>query len=119
MAANNKAEVVLRLDRITKRFGPLIANDGISFDLKKGEVIALLGENGAGKTTLMNVLFGHYTADEGRVEVFGQDLPPGHPRAALGAGVGMVHQHFTLADNMSVLENILLGTGSLFAPRLH
>jgi general nucleoside transport system ATP-binding protein len=119
MAAHNKAEVVLRLDRITKRFGPLIANDGISFDLKKGEVIALLGENGAGKTTLMNVLFGHYTADEGRVEVFGQDLPPGHPRAALGAGVGMVHQHFTLADNMSVLENILLGTGSLFAPRLH
>ncbi|MGB5838461.1 MAG: ABC transporter ATP-binding protein [Albidovulum sp.] len=113
-----EAEVVLRLDGITKHFGPLVANDAISFDLKRGEVIALLGENGAGKTTLMNILFGHYTADAGTVEVFGQRMPPGHPRAALAAGVGMVHQHFTLADNMTVLENILLGTASLWAPRL-
>ena len=71
MAEGNGAEVVLRLDRITKRFGPLVANDGVSFDLRKGEVIGLLGENGAGKTTLMNILFGHYTADEGWVVVFG------------------------------------------------
>mgnify|MGYP001301029948 CR=1 FL=1 len=112
------AEVVLRLSGITKRFGALLANDSISFDLKKGEVIALLGENGAGKTTLMNILFGHYTADTGTVEVFGRSLPPGHPRAALAAGVGMVHQHFTLADNLSVLDNILLGTRPLFSPRL-
>jgi simple sugar transport system ATP-binding protein len=61
----------------------------------------------------MNILFGHYVADAGRVEVFGQDLPPGQPRAALAAGVGMVHQHFTLADNLSVLDNILLGTEPL------
>ncbi|MGB3178110.1 MAG: ATP-binding cassette domain-containing protein, partial [Albidovulum sp.] len=81
-----EAEVVLRLDGITKHFGPLVANDAISFDLKRGEVIALLGENGAGKTTLMNILFGHYTADAGTVEVFGQRMPPGHPRAALAAG---------------------------------
>ena len=108
------AQVVLRLDRITKRFGPLVANDAITFDLREGEVIALLGENGAGKTTLMNILFGHYTADEGRVEVFGQTLPPGNPKAALSAGVGMVHQHFTLADNMTVLENIVLGTAPLW-----
>ena len=107
-------EVVLRLDRITKRFGALTANDTISFDLMRGEVVALLGENGAGKTTLMNILFGHYTADEGSVEVFGQALPPGAPGAALAAGVGMVHQHFTLADNMSVLDNILLGTEPLW-----
>lgn len=118
MAREAGAEVVLRLDGITKRFGALVANDAISFELRRGEVIALLGENGAGKTTLMNILFGHYTADEGTVEVFGHPLPPGHPRAALAAGVGMVHQHFTLADNMTVLENILLGTGTLLSPRL-
>lgn len=108
----------LQLTSITKRFGPLLANDAISFFVGEGEVIALLGENGAGKTTLMNILFGHYVADEGSIEVFGEPLPPGDPKAALAKGIGMVHQHFTLADNMTVLENIALGTGSLFAPRL-
>ena len=108
-------DTVLRLDNITKRFGALVANSGVSLDLNRGEVVALLGENGAGKTTLMNILFGHYQADEGRVEVFGQTLPPGNPRAALAAGVGMVHQHFTLADNLSVLDNITLGTESLWS----
>ncbi len=108
-------DIVLRLDNITKRFCALTANAGVSLDLKRGEVVALLGENGAGKTTLMNILFGHYQADEGRVEVFGQSLPPGNPRAALAAGVGMVHQHFTLADNLSVLDNITLGTESLWS----
>ena len=83
-----------------------------------GEVVALLGENGAGKTTLMNILFGHYVADEGTVEAFGRPLPPGDPRAALDAGIGMVHQHFTLAENMTVLENIALGTQPLWRPRL-
>jgi len=107
--------VVLRLDNITKRFGSLTANDSISFALYRGEVIALLGENGAGKTTLMNILFGHYTADTGRVEVFGRALPPGAPGAALAAGVGMVHQHFTLANNMTVLDNVLLGTAPLWS----
>ncbi len=109
---------VLRLSGISKRFGPLRANDDISFDLKRGEVIALLGENGAGKTTLMNILFGHYVADAGTVEAFGEPLPPGDPRAALDAGIGMVHQHFTLADNMTVQENIALGTQSLWRARL-
>jgi len=108
----------LRLSHITKRFGPLVANGDISFELAPGEIVALLGENGAGKTTLMNILFGHYVADEGTVEVFGAPLPPGDPRAALDAGIGMVHQHFTLAENMTVLENIALGTQRLFAPRL-
>lgn len=107
---------MLRLDRITKKFGSLTANDAVSFDLLPGEVIALLGENGAGKTTLMNILFGHYTADEGSVEVFGSPLPPGNPRAALAAGVGMVHQHFMLAENMSVADNIILGTLPLWKP---
>jgi simple sugar transport system ATP-binding protein len=114
--AAGKAPVVLSLAGITKRFGELVANDGIGFDLRAGEVLALLGENGAGKTTLMNILFGHYVADEGGVTVFGRPLPPGQPRAALAAGIGMVHQHFTLADNMSVLENIVLGTRPLWRP---
>ncbi|WP_298973308.1 ABC transporter ATP-binding protein [uncultured Roseobacter sp.] len=108
---------VLRLNDITKRFGKLIANDAVSLTLHRGEVVALLGENGAGKTTLMNILFGQYTADQGAVEVFGQTLPPGNPRAALDAGVGMVHQHFTLAGNMTVQENITLGVQPLFSLR--
>ena len=80
--------------------------------------MALLGENGAGKTTLMNILFGHYTADEGTIEVEGRALPPGDPKAALAAGIGMVHQHFTLAENLTVLENIALGTQSRWSPLL-
>lgn len=106
---------VLRLDRISKRFGALLANDDLSLALRAGEVVALLGENGAGKTTLMNVLFGQYVADGGTITAFGQPLPPGNPRAALAAGIGMVHQHFTLADHLTVLENILLGTRSLWS----
>jgi ABC-type uncharacterized transport system ATPase subunit len=100
---------VLRLDGITKRFGTLVANDDISLTLHRGEILALLGENGAGKTTLMNILFGHYVADAGSVSLFGEPLPPGKPRAAINAGVGMVHQHFTLAGNLTVLENVVIG----------
>jgi simple sugar transport system ATP-binding protein len=107
---------VLRLHGITKRFGPLVANDAISLELGAGEVLALLGENGAGKSTLVSILFGHYTADEGHIEVHGQPLPPGNPRAALDAGIGMVHQHSTLADNLSVLDNVMIGTEPLWQP---
>ena len=117
MAPATAAPVVLRLEGITKRFGTLTANDAVSLSLRAGEVVALLGENGAGKTTLMNILFGHYTADEGTVEVQGRPLPPGAPRAAIAAGVGMVHQHFTLAENLSVLDNILIGTEPLWRLR--
>ncbi|MEP0207400.1 MAG: ABC transporter ATP-binding protein [Paracoccaceae bacterium] len=119
MIGAEQAQPVLRLSNITKTFGPVTANDDISFVLGQGEVIALLGENGAGKTTLMNVLFGQYTADKGSVEVFGKTLPAGNPRAALDAGVGMVHQHFTLAENLTVWENIALGTQGLGAISLN
>ena len=110
------ADTVLRLSGITKRFGALVANDNISLELARGEVLALLGENGAGKSTLVSILFGHYLADAGHIEAFGQPLPPGAPKAALAAGIGMVHQHFTLADNLSVLDNVLLGTEPLWRP---
>jgi simple sugar transport system ATP-binding protein len=109
-------ETVLTLSRITKRFGALVANDAISLDLQRGEVLALLGENGAGKSTLVSILFGHYTADEGEIRVHGQLLPPGDPKAALAAGIGMVHQHFTLADNLSVLDNVMMGSEPLWQP---
>jgi simple sugar transport system ATP-binding protein len=104
----------LLLRGITKRFGSLTANDDISLSVNSGEVLALLGENGAGKSTLVSILFGHYVADAGSITVFGEPLPPGRPDLALAAGVGMVHQHFTLADNLSVLDNVLVGTESLW-----
>ena len=107
---------VLTLAGITKRFGALVANDAVSLELARGEVLALLGENGAGKSTLVSILFGHYVADAGTIEAFGSPLPPGDPEAALAAGIGMVHQHFTLADNLTVLDNIVIGTEPLWQP---
>ncbi len=116
------SDTVLALDGLTKRFGTVLANDAVDLELRRGEVLALLGENGAGKTTLMNMLFGHYMPDAGRVRVAGEDgvlrpLPLGHPQAALAAGIGMVHQHFTLAENLNALDNIVLGSEPLRALR--
>jgi general nucleoside transport system ATP-binding protein len=74
---------VLQLTHITKRFGTLVANDAISLHLNEGEILALLGENGAGKSTLVSILFGHYTADAGHIDVFGKPLPPGNPKGML------------------------------------
>lgn len=113
----NGNKPLLSLKGITKSFGTLTANDSIDLELERGEILALLGENGAGKTTLMNILFGHYLADKGTIEIDGAPLPPGSPKDALQAKLGMVHQHFTLADNMTVLDNIMLGTEPLFAFR--
>ncbi|WP_156417880.1 ATP-binding cassette domain-containing protein, partial [Aureimonas sp. AU4] len=111
------ATPALRLEGISKRFGATLANEDVTIELARGEVLALLGENGAGKTTLMNILFGHYVPDSGRVLVDGRELPPGRPRAAIRAGVGMVHQHFALAPNLTVLENVMAGTERLVSLR--
>lgn len=106
---------VLSIEGVSKRFGSTIANDNISLSLAKGEIVALLGENGAGKTTLMSILFGHYVPDAGRILIDNVELPQGKPRAAIRAGVGMVHQHFSLAPNLTVLENIMTGTEGLWS----
>jgi general nucleoside transport system ATP-binding protein len=111
-------EPILSMQGITKRFGRLVANDNISISLAKGEVLALLGENGAGKSTLMSILFGHYSTDAGKVTAFGRVLAPGDTQAALQAGVGMVHQHFALAENLSVLDNVLIGVDPLWKLQL-
>ncbi len=113
---------VLSLNNLSKRFGSVVANDAVSIELHRGEVLALLGENGAGKTTLMNMLFGHYMPDSGSIDVADErgemhPLTLGHPQAALDAGIGMVHQHFTLAENLTVLDSILLGSESLWSWR--
>jgi ABC-type uncharacterized transport system ATPase subunit len=99
---------VLEMRHITKRFPGIVANDDVDFDLREGEVHALLGENGAGKSTLMNILYGLYHPDEGEIEIAGKPVRLGAPRAAIDAGVGMVHQHFMLIPVMTVAENIVL-----------
>jgi len=100
---------VVNMQGVSKRFPGVIANDHVDFELRQGEVHALLGENGAGKSTLMNVLAGLYRADGGTVEVNGKLVNFGSPREAIEAGIGMVHQHFMLVPSQSVTENVLLG----------
>jgi general nucleoside transport system ATP-binding protein len=99
---------VLEMRHVTKRFPGIVANDDVSFDLREGEVHALLGENGAGKSTLMNILYGLYHPDEGEILIKGSPVRLGSPSAAIEAGVGMVHQHFMLIPVMTVAENIVL-----------
>ena len=99
---------VLELQGITKRFPGVVANDHIDFDLRAGEVHALLGENGAGKSTLMNVLYGLYHPDEGEIRIKGEPVRIHSPKDAIGRGIGMVHQHFMLIPVMTVAENIIL-----------
>jgi len=97
------------LERITKRFPGVLANDEVDLELRAGEVHALIGENGAGKSTLMRVLYGMYPADGGRILVRGHEVKIGSPRDAIANGIGMVHQHFVLVDPFTVTENIILG----------
>ncbi len=100
---------VVEMRDITKRFGPVLANDRVSLDLWPGEIHAVLGENGAGKTTLMNVLAGMYQPDSGTIRIAGEPVRLDSPAAALRRGIGAVYQHFTLVPNLSILENVALG----------
>ncbi len=99
----------LELRGITKRFGPLVANDGISLSVAPGQVHALLGENGAGKSTLMNVLYGLMQPDAGEILIDGTPVSFHSPKDAIAAGIGMVHQHFMLVPVFTVAENVTLG----------
>jgi general nucleoside transport system ATP-binding protein len=99
---------VLELRGITKQFPGVLANDHVDFDLRRGEVHALLGENGAGKSTLMNILYGLYQPDEGQILVKGEPVRFHSPKDAINRGIGMVHQHFMLIPVMTVAENIVL-----------
>jgi simple sugar transport system ATP-binding protein len=99
----------LELRGITKRFGPVVANDGIDLTIEPGEIHGLLGENGAGKTTLMNVLYGLLDPDDGEILVDDQKVSFSSPNDAMAAGIGMVHQHFMLVPVFTVAENVMLG----------
>jgi general nucleoside transport system ATP-binding protein len=102
-------ETVLELSGITKRYPGIVADDNVDFDVRRGEVHALLGENGAGKSTLMNILYGLTKPDEGEIVVGGRHVTFSSAKDAIEAGIGMVHQHFMLIPVMSVAENIVLG----------
>lgn len=99
----------VEMKNITKRFPGLVANDNVNFAVEHGEIHCLLGENGAGKTTLMKILFGLYKAEEGSININGEPAFINNPKVAFKLGLGMVHQHFMLINNLSALENIILG----------
>ncbi|MDY3279458.1 MAG: ABC transporter ATP-binding protein [Eubacteriales bacterium] len=94
---------------VTKRFGPVVANDQVNLDIYRGEILALLGENGSGKTTLMNMLSGIYFPDEGEILINGKPVTIASPKDSLRLGIGMIHQHFKLVDVLTAAENIILG----------
>jgi len=103
-------DLILEMRGIRKEFPGVVANDDVSFDVRRGEVHALLGENGAGKSTLMNILYGLYRPDAGEIRLNEEAVAFSSARDAIQAGIGMVHQHFMLIPVMTVAENIVLGT---------
>jgi general nucleoside transport system ATP-binding protein len=114
----NERALMLEMKNITKKFPGVLANDRISFEVKCGEIHALLGENGAGKSTLMNILYGLQSPDEGEIFFNGERIHIFSPKVALNAGIGMVHQHFMLVENMTALENVMLGLHPATPPLL-
>jgi ABC-type uncharacterized transport system ATPase subunit len=104
-------ENAIQLKNLTKTFGRVVANRNVSLDIRKGEILSLLGENGSGKTTLMNMISGIYYPDSGEIRVNGKPVEIRSPKDALGLGIGMIHQHFKLVDVFDATENIALGLG--------
>ncbi|WP_085207824.1 ABC transporter ATP-binding protein [Streptomyces sp. Amel2xC10] len=106
--------IAVELAGITKRFPGVVANHDIHLAVRKGTVHALVGENGAGKSTLMKILYGMQKPDEGTIAIDGEQVTFSSPADAIARGIGMVHQHFMLADNLTVLENVVLGSEKLY-----
>jgi simple sugar transport system ATP-binding protein len=100
----------IELIGITKRFPGVVANDDVNLRVEDGEIHAICGENGAGKSTLMKILYGMQPADEGTMKIHGEEVHFSSPTDAIDAGIGMVHQHYMLADQMTVLETVILGS---------
>ena len=102
LSASN--ELAIKMHRITKTFGKVIANKDVDLELREGEILALLGENGSGKTTLMNMLSGIYFPDHGEIYVHGKPVTIRSPKNAFSLGIGMIHQHFRLVDVLSLIH---------------
>src|SRR6476620_4738722 len=117
-AADTAGSVAVKLTGITKRFPGVVANSDINITVRRGTVHALVGENGAGKSTLMKTLYGMHQPEEGTITVNGNQVVFQSPADAIAVGIGMVHQHFMLADNLTVWENIVLGSEPQSAGRL-
>ncbi|MDD3540930.1 MAG: ATP-binding cassette domain-containing protein, partial [Eubacteriales bacterium] len=110
VSQETSSEIAVRMVGISKSFGTLKALDHVDLTVRKGTIHALLGENGAGKSTLMKILYGLYTKDEGEIEIMGEPCEIKNPKQAIAQGIGMVHQHFMLVENMTIAENIVLGS---------
>ena len=101
--------VAIELKGITKTFGEVIANKDVNLDIRRCEILSILGENGSGKTTLMNMISGIYYPDEGKIYANGQEVVIRSPKDAFDLKIGMIHQHFKLVDLFTAADNILLG----------
>lgn len=118
MARSQSSVPALEVRQVTKEFPGVVANQDVNLDVMPGEILAILGENGAGKSTLMNVIYGLYRPTRGEIRVHGRPLTARSPRDAIAAGIGMVHQHFQLVPNMTVLDNIILGQETVRAGQI-